>query len=292
MDHAEVQARLEAATAGPGKLAGLEADRSPEGLELLRHLESCAECRKELEAWRLVGASLAVATPDTVGASPEARNRILAAVVAEGVARGAGASVPPPIPIAPDVPVDPRASMTAAGTSRRPSAGLRRTSAEDREARGTGFRWLALAAAAAVAIFVLGAILGGPLGLIPQPQEEGSDADRVVARALDVLARPGHRTAALTTPTGEPGGFVAMSPGSGELVVVSNALEPPLGGAEYECFLDRDSDRYPIGNMNQITDELWFWAGEVTEPPDAGLPGDEFLVILEGATEPTLSGTF
>ena len=166
MDHAEVQARIEAAVTGPGKLAALEADRSPEGVALIRHIESCDECRKELEAWRLVDASLAVGTPDTVVAPPEARRRILAAVVAQGVARGAGASVPPPIPVAPDAPVDVRADLTASGTTRRPSP-MRRTPTEPATSRATGFRWLALAAAAAVAIFVLGAILGGRSGSRP-----------------------------------------------------------------------------------------------------------------------------
>ena len=114
----------------------------------------------------------------------------------------------------------------------------------------------------------------------------------MVAAALEVLSLRGHTTAALTTSTGEPGGFVAMSPGSGDLVVLSDALEPPLGGAEYECYLQRDDERSFIGNMHQASDELWFWAGGVAEPPDAGLPGDEFLVILQGSTEPTLSGEF
>jgi hypothetical protein len=293
MDHAEVQTRLEAAVTGPGKLAALEADRSAEGVALISHLEDCDPCRRELEAWRLVDASLAVGTPDTVVSPPEARSRILAAVVSQGVARGAGASVPPPIPIAPDAPVDVRADLTASGTTRRPSSVLRRTTtSETPTSRGTGFRWLALAAAAAVAIFVLGAILGGPLGLTPQPEDVPSRADRVVNAALEVLSLRGHSTAALTTSTGQPGGFVAMSPGSGDLVVVSQALEPPLGAAEYECFLERDEDRSYIGDMHQVSEELWFWAGPVSEPSDAGLPGDEFLVILQGSTEPTLSGEF
>jgi len=114
----------------------------------------------------------------------------------------------------------------------------------------------------------------------------------VVAAALEVLSLRGHTTAALTTSTGEPGGFVAMAPGSGELVVVSRELDEPLSSAEYQCYLQRDDQRSFIGNMHQVSDELWFWAGAVTDPPDAGLPGDEFLVILQGSTEPTLSGEF
>jgi hypothetical protein len=324
MDHAEVLARLEAAATGAGKIAALEGDRSPVGVELLRHLESCDACRAELEAWRLVDAALAVATPDTVAASPEARSRVLAAVLTQGVARGPGAAVPPPIRLAPgahpgleagvtegpagdvDAPTSayPVAATSVTGASAggtsgmrrlRPGAGSRATGAPGSgapaaEPRTIGFRWLALAAAALVLVFALGAILGGPLGLIQQA-DPNERLERILAEASEILSRPGHVTAALETADGEPGGFVAMSPGTGRMVVVARDLEPVADGERYRCWIERDGVRSEVGPLNPVGDR-WFWAGPVEEPVDAGSEGDEFLVIPEGSDEPVLYGTF
>src|SRR5713101_3486944 len=94
MDHAEVLDRLADAFPGAGKLGSVEADDSVQGQELRHHLETCDECRRELEAWQLTSAALAAATPDDLHAPSEARARVLATVAATGIARGgAGAAV-------------------------------------------------------------------------------------------------------------------------------------------------------------------------------------------------------
>jgi hypothetical protein len=299
MDHAEVLSRLEQAVVGPGKLARIETDRSEAGIALLRHLETCPECRREFEAWRRLDAAMALATPDDLAAPIDARSRVLAAVAAQGVARGPGAAVPPPIPLAPDAPLELRATSAtpqtpiSSGTRRMRQATTQRVpEVAASEGRGVPFRWLALAAAAAVVIFALGALLGGPLGLIPQP-EVRNDLERVIGGAWGVLSDPDHKTARLETLDGQPGGFVATSWESDRLVVMSDTLEPTSDGTRYECFVVRDGQETRIGNMNPVGD-YWFWAGTLEDPvpADVGLPGDEFVIRRQGATEPALSGMF
>ena len=70
MDHADVLDRLATAFSEPGQLSSIDADQSAEGQELRRHLETCDDCRHELEAWRLTSEVLAVATPDSFRAPP------------------------------------------------------------------------------------------------------------------------------------------------------------------------------------------------------------------------------
>ena len=335
MDHAEVLQRLEAAVASPGHLLALDLDDSAEGVELREHLATCQGCASEREAWRSVEDGLAAAAPDTLTASPAARDRILASVLAAGVARGpdlvltvpqattagvpvadgAVAGVPVagvPVAGAPVVrdmaavpasqpapaSVGPQAAASLAvlpGGRSSSAAGRSRSDAQAQAGpHGLPFRWLALAAAATVLLFVAGALLGGPLGLTPQTDTATVDQlARVVAAAGDVLAEPGHAVAALQTADGSPGGAVLASTTTGELVVMSSVLPPLDNGRRYACLLVRDGTRTKVGYMH-FSGDVAYWAGPVKDPADPGQPGDEFVVVPEDAVTqpPTLSGTF
>lgn len=329
MDHAEVLARLEAAVVGPGRLWSIETDDSADGLALREHIASCAECAAEWRAWQTLHAGLAAAAPDDLHAPAEARSRVLAAVVANGVPRGVttpaepagiasaapwqapspapSAVPPPPAPAAPQAwaPPAPAGSRptTAPGQVASPSAGQGGLAARARarrgatgtgaEATGIRFRWLALAAAAVALVFVTGALLGPMLGLTsPGSDTSGTGLTRVVTMTADILSRGGALTASLQTADGSPGGAVVVSPGSGALVVVSTALSPLEGGARYLCYLERDGVRISIGEMH-FDGDVAYWAGPVTDPPDPGRQGDGFIVLPEGSSgPPVLSGTF
>jgi hypothetical protein len=39
-------------------------------------------------------------------------------------------------------------------------------------------------------------------------------------------------------------------------------------------------------------EDTGYWAGPVDAPTDPGQPGDQFLVVLDGQTEPALAGEF
>ena len=260
----------------------------------------------EWRAWSVVSLGFAAAAPDDLTMRPTSRARILGAVTARPRAATAplatsatpatiAVAATPPLPYAPVVPAT-RPSVVPGGRSGR-TAGM--TSAASRAARrdpdasrgGASFRWLALGAAAAALLFVAGAVLGRPLGLGGGEPPRTSDATRILTAAADVLQGQGYSLAHLETPDGTPGGFVAVSPGSGRLVVVSKALTEPSDGTRYLCYLERDGIQTVVGPMH-FDGDLAYWAGQST-PPDLGLTGDVFLVKLDTpGSEPALSGTF
>jgi len=317
MDHADVLNRLATAFTGPGKLASVEADHSVEGQELRRHLETCDPCRKELEAWHLTSLALAAATPDSLGAPAEARGRVLATVAATGVARGAtGAAVAAPPSAVPSTatPLGAVPSGAALSASLPPRltalpGGSGHADHEDQldqacpadGARTSGpraiaaaadrlpFRWLALAAAVAVMLFVGGALLGPRLGLTQEPP--GEDLAQVVTAMDTIIEQPGHLTAALHTADGRPGGAVLLDPATGNLTVVSTALVP-ASSQTYDCFIVRGATKTKIGLMH-FSDQTSYWVGTVGSPSNPGQPGDTFEVRLGGTTGVlSLSGSF
>ena len=292
MDHAEVIERLDDAFVGPGKLASIETDHSIEGQELRRHLMDCPTCQAEVKALELTAVGMDAATPDTLRAPAEARGRILAAVAANGVPRGAAAQLetePTPIPTRPaEMDHIDHGEPTPIAITRGPGrAGF---TAPAHQERRISFGWLALAAAALVLVFVGGAVLGPILGMGTSAPDADGDLPKIVAATERVLAAEGHQQATLYTADGAPGGIVLTDPATTELVVTSGALDPAAG--TYWCYLVRDQVRTRIGVMH-FTKGAAYWAGKVAEPPDVGSAGDAFVVTLEGTSgAPTLSGTF
>jgi hypothetical protein len=324
MDHADVLDRLATAFVEPGKLASLEADTSADGQELLRHLETCETCRMELEAWHLTSMALAAATPDSLRAPADARGRVLANVAAMGVARGGAgtAVVVPPGAVAtppnaepstgvspkeersgaaPSTPVPPRLTalpggsggadpadrpdLARPGKAARPTGPRRAAAAADR----VPFRWLALAAAVAVLLFVGGALLGPRLGFTPETPAE--DLAQVVTAMDSIIQQPDHVAVALHTTTGTAGGSVLLDPATGNLAIVSTALVP-TSPQTYDCFIVRGATKTKIGLMH-FSDQTSYWVGKVATLANPGQPGDTFEVWLGGpAGTLSLSGNF
>lgn len=318
MDHAEAFERLQDASTEPGRLRAIDTDNSVEGRQLRDHLEICEPCRIELRALRLTDLALAAAAPDTMRAPVEARSRVLAAVAATGVARGREisrpAAVPPPSTAAPGdatgrvpspvgrvpaqhTPSAPATESVLAGSVAAESAAVRTLPPVEppitlgrRRESGLRFRWLALAAAAAVLVFVGGALFGGVLGLT-QPPEPPRGLLAVVNATDDILQRPGHVQLVLQTVDGRSGGSMLLDPASERIVVLSQALQP-VPGTRYGCFVVRDGKRTWIGPMF-FDSGTAYWAGRSTAVPDLGRPGDILEVRLQELTGmPALSATF
>ncbi|MEA2622042.1 MAG: hypothetical protein QOH61_952 [Chloroflexota bacterium] len=264
MEHAEALERLADAASEPAVLLRIERDGSPELAPLRAHLRGCAECRLELEAWQLTAEALRAASGDTMRAPADARERILSSVAATGVPRGSR----------PDA---------ADGAAVEPARGSQRATV-------VPFRRLALAAAAAVVIFVGGALLGGPLGLTSRDDREKTAITAVVRASDRILQQADHREARLLTPDGSAGGVVLIDPASGEIVVTSAALDSAQH-AEYHCYLARDgAPETWIGPM-RTADGTSYWAGKITAYQDPGRPGD-VLLIRDGEGAPELTATF
>jgi|GEM_PF-3185151 len=314
MDHAEVTDRIAVAVAAPGGLSTLVADASAAAAAVREHVRGCAECSAEWRAWSVVSVGLAMAAPDDLTMRPAARDTILGSILSRPRATPvAGVVMSPPVtvrttmtqdaaPSHPDpmptaTPVD-RPTVVAGGRTGR-TAGM--SSAASRAARragpgeaqpGSWFKWVAVAAAAAVVLFVAGAAFGRPLGLGGGEPAPTSGVPRVLAITAGILQGQGYSLAQLETPAGAVGGFVAVSPGSGNLTVVSQALVPPPAGARYVCLMQRGGTSTPVGYM-KFDGDLAFWAGPVTDPVDIGLRGDVFVVQLDSpGSAPALTGTF
>jgi hypothetical protein len=248
----------------------------------------------------MTGSALAAATPDTVRAPVEARGRILAAVAAQGVPRGAAAAVPAlagaaaqggGVSALPGQPV-PAVAPTHAG--RLAELRTRRQGREtlpireEPKPRGFSFRWMALAAAALVLVFVTGAVLSGPLGLTNQNTNE-SDVGDAVTTASRILADPNHLEATLKDANGQQGGTALLSGTSQDLVIVSQALTP-ASGTTYDCFVVTGGAPTWIGRMH-FYGNTSYWEG--TLAPGTADSGDQVQIRAGGADGPVaLSGTF
>lgn len=305
MDHAEVTDMIAAAVGAPGGLSTLMADPSAEAAAVREHVKECAECSAEWRAWSVVSVGLATAAPDDLTMRPAARDAILANILSRprptpvsGVVMSPPASIrttmtpmtPVPVPAAPTVVPGGRTGRTA-GMSSAASRAARRAGPGEAQ-RASWFKWVAVSAAAAVVLFVAGAALGRPLGLGGGEPAPTSGVPRAMAITAGILQGQGYSLAPLQTPDGAAGGFVAVSPGSGNLTVVSEALVPPPAGAKYKCVLVRDGVSTTVGYM-WFDGDLAYWAGPVTDPVDIGLSGDVFVIQLDtpGST-PALTGTF
>ena len=91
------------------------------------------------------------------------------------------------------------------------------------------FRWLALAAAAVLIVFVAGALLGTPLGLV----HGNASADQLrtaLAASGRILEQPGHRQAALVDKDGTAVGSVLIDGQNGDIVVLSTGGDDAATG--------------------------------------------------------------
>ena len=280
MDHAEARSdladlaleparlRLLAGPVGAGSMTAADA-------ALLDHIATCPECASELVAWRrtlglldtagaddeprssLSGYATADAGSTSVAPPPDLRERTLASVRSAGVATPRPAEIVPP--------------AFAAHAGRAPSGGARRMLPA----------WLAIAAA--VALLVTGAGLLVDRGRqLESAQAEARDLAAVVSQLDGILQEQGHQTAALTSPNGATAGSVAFGPSSGDIVVVTRALDAPPAGFVYRCWLEAGGSRTAIGEMI-FSGSTAYWAGSLAGWGGGIAPGERLGVSLEPA---------
>lgn len=147
----------------------------------------------------------------------------------------------------------------------------------------------ALAAALAILVVGLGTglLLGGDwLGLRP----EGPRVANATAVMADLLRDPAVQQVLLRDESGTPAGLVVHSPEEQRVAILSGGL-PPSPSGRYFCYLERDGERLPVGPMH-FEGQIAFWAGPMGGPPDAGRPGDRFLVLREPEGDTALAGEF
>lgn len=308
ISHAEAIDRIgDAATERHG-IEHLMGDPSSDS-DLRAHIASCDACQHEVRAWETTAAALMLAAPAAQAASAEngllddglmaaddlapvpplsadTRDRVLATVQSQGIPRGA-AVTPEPARVSP-VPVPMAVSYAAQPTTATlPSLPAKGGSSR----RPVRFRWLALAAAAVLLVFVAGALLGAPLGLV----HGNTNADQLrtaLAESGRILEQPDHRQAALIDADGTAVGSVIIDGQNGDIVVLSNGGDDEGNTtAEYHCYLIRaDTPRTWLGEMVAQAGTS-FWAGRVDEVTDLGRPGD-VIQVIDGGTSPEFTATF
>lgn len=257
MTHAEVRERLTDAMLTPGA-GGIEAvlrDPGHEAVALRAHLAACAACAHEAAALQATALLLAAGAPDSLRPSADVRSRTLQAARAS---RGQA----------------PRARPSPAARWRfaRPSA-------------------LASIAAALVLAAGLAGVAGGVIlsGQRDAARQQLAELRTLSASSQAVLADPAAIRLALAGPAAS--GSVALSPSTGQLVVIATGLPALAGSGRYECFLERGGQRTMIGWMETSADLAW-WAGPVAWLDSPGKAGDRFLVLAAGSGDPVLSGQF
>ncbi len=261
MDHPEVRAWLEEAVLQP---VGLE---HPPDL-VADHLERCRGCAAERDALR----ATAVVLDFAIGPSQGARRRVLANVHQLGREPIGQTGREPRHQPAPGVaPVPLPARVTASGWLERLTP-----------------RLAAAMLALAVLLFGAGALSGL---LLRGAGDEPARLPNVVAQMSDLAAAPDASYVTLRDAGGTAVGVVVHSPTTHRLAVISGPL-PLVPEPGYWCYLERQGQRIAIGPMHQEED-MYFWAGPMGGPGDAGRPGDRFVVMAEGSDDPpVLVGEF
>lgn len=253
MEHAEALEQIEVAAVEPGGLDRLMAGDTAISVAVAGHLAGCPSCVAELARVRR---SAAIAR-DAIRSEPDPalRERTLAFVQAVGRERGPRAreAVPPE----PATAIPPSAAGSSAAAPAQPApASLRRPG-----------RWTWLVAAAAVVLAVGLGFVAGTVALqddLARKTAEIGLLQETGEYTLAIAAQPDAQRVDLDPTAANPGatGTVLFSPGTGELVAVAHALEPPGPDQEYGCWVEVAGQRERLGRMYPAGD-LWTWAGAV-----------------------------
>ena len=287
MDHSEVREILEDAAIEPDGLERLMAGDTPTASIVAGHVAGCPDCAEELAR---LHRSVGVIRPVVRTVSPpELRERTLACVATVGRPRGAAVEAPSIVDAGPVRPhaTDPHGPEAAPATAivvppRRLRSGPARLG------------WLAGVAAALIvavsgtAVFVSSNRDGATRTLTAEVEALGD----VTRSTLRVDGQPDVTRVALASAPNAGGsaaaGTLIFSPGSTELVVVADGLNPPAAGREYRCWVEVNGARAQIGKMF-FGGDIAYWVGKV--PEVGGLaPGARFgvtLVDIAGAGRPS-----
>jgi negative regulator of sigma E activity len=261
MDHDATREQLELAALEPGGLERLMAGDTAAAQAVAAHLAGCSSCTDELA--RLQGAAELIRQAVREMPPADLRERTLAAVRAEGVARPLSAVARPaeaaPVPIA-----EPRRIRPVIG-------------------------WIATVAAAVVlSVVTTSLVVGSRVDERLAGQAETISAlEEVTTATLQITAQPDAQHVALVG-VGDPalGGSLVYSPSTTELVVVATGLKDPSAGLEYRCWVEVGGTRQRVGRMF-FSGHLAYWVGPASAV--AGVSdGAKFGVSLVGAAGPAI----
>jgi hypothetical protein len=145
--------------------------------------------------------------------------------------------------------------------------------------------------AAAIALLVLGGMLGRSLFPAGSAGEDTRRLASLAGAMTDLLADPAHRALRLSDASSRDGGLLLVSGDGRRVAVASNAIEDPTGRL-YDCYVERDGEWTMIGPMH-VAEGLAYWAGPVQALEGLGRQGDRFLVLERRPdATPELSATF
>ncbi len=274
MEHEDALEALQLAATEPGGLERLMAGDTPHAAALVGHVAGCDACATELERLRRAVPLLR----DVVRTTPPAdlRERTLARVRAEGVARPVAGVADVPAPVAVGPAPAPVAVPDAAGVATRPG-------------RGSILPWVAAIAAAVVLSVVASTlIIGARVDAQLAAQDRAiAGLEAVTSATMTITADPDAQRVSLASTDGsEVYGSLLFSPSTTELVVVADGLAKPPEGQEYRCWLDMDGTRQDVGKMF-FADDLAFWVGD-TPAVSAIEDGATFGVSMTDIDDPSL----
>jgi len=262
MDHVTALEQLELAAVEPGGLDRLMAGDTAAAQAVAAHLVGCRSCSDELA--RLSVASSLVRDALREMPAPELRERTLATVRSEGMARGQSepsdvVAQPLHAPIRPSV------------------AGQRRSVVG----------WVgAIAAAIALSVVATTFIVGGRDDSRLEAQARTVTALEEVITATAAITGQADAEKVTLAGTTDPsvGGSLDFSPSTTQMVVVATGLTPPSGGQEYRCWVQSGGTRTRLGKM-YFSPDLAYWVGPA--PAVAGLSeGAVFGVSLVDVSGP------
>jgi hypothetical protein len=229
---------------------------------LRAHIQTCSDCKTELESWRSTVAALDTAvSPSSAEADDPARS------LRELAASTGAATLPPGLR---------ERTLAAAGESASPLP-IRGIS-EARRARRLPV-WLA---AAAVLVLLVG---GGAFTVDRtfQLNQANSELSALTSATSDldrILADSGHKVAQLSTLDGTPAGSVSWSTAQDQVVVLTTALQAPPDGRVYRCRVVSNGSAVIVGEMS-FSGSVAYWAGSISSWGANFTPGSQFTVSLE-----------
>jgi len=280
MDHADVRDWLESAALERGGLdpvrPGRVATRTARGADpdpvvvaaLVAHLDTCAACRAERDAWIRTADAVGRSAPTGAdlqleGPAPELRDRTLALVRATGVPRGAAA--PRGTDAATPVSASPASFRDDEAVSREEIADHAAIPVQlaARRPRGRVLAWAL--AAAAVVVLVAGSGLASLTALSDRDQANADAAElaRLTASVDSILRDPSRHVVPLRHPDGsDAGASVSWSQASDKLVVIATSLSEPPSGSVYRCWVESGGSHRAVGTM-WLVNGVGYWEGPI-----------------------------
>jgi len=275
MEHADARELLLTAAVEPGGLDRLIAGDTNEAAALAGHLAGCSDCTVEMERLRRDATVLRAVVRSLP--PPELRERTLAFVGAVGREPAAGGSV---------ASVSAAPSTGAGGAAPAILPGAERRRGIDR----TGLRAAGIAAVLVVAIGATALLVGVSRDEVIATQANQIAAlGRIATATLRIDGQPDARHVDLAAAGDvDASGSLLYSPGTRELVILTEGLPTAPAGQEYRCWMEIDGERHRIGRMF-FAGAVAFWVGDV----QALATGDDaarFGVTLVPADGDSLEG--